>query len=167
MITDSATDRVMRSCIQKVAKLAGHDSAAIIRGIEGGVIPSLKQADRIFCYHGAADAQPVDLNPADIGIDQPTPAVPVFGDTPSAMTRGDKLLATVGIDAVSWATAAAGLEAPQGKPGAARDSPVYAGAIMLHHPGHHESLETAAAAVSGALDSGEALSPFETGRCNN
>jgi len=151
----------------RLAKRAGYDSAAIIRGVEGGVIPSLKQEARIFCYHGDADAQPVDINPADIGIDQPTRAVPIPEDAPSATIRGDATTTTVDIEAVSRAAAAAGLAALQGKHGAARDSLVYAGAIMLHHLGHHESLETAAAAVSGVLDSGEALSRFEAARRNN
>ena len=53
------------------------------------------------------------------------------------------------------------------EPGAARDSLVYAGAIMLHHLGHHESLQAAATAVSGVLDTGEALSRFEAARHNN
>jgi len=151
----------------KLAKHAGYDSAAIIRGVEGGVIPSLKQEARIFCYHGDADAQPIDLNPADIGINQPTRAIPIPGDTPSATARGDETATTVDIDAVSRAAAEAGLAALQGKPGAARDSLVYAGAIMLHHLGHHESLQAAAAAVSGVLDTGEALSRFEAARHNN
>jgi len=145
----------------KLAKHAGYDSAAIIRGVEGGVIPSLKQEARIFCYHGDADAQPVDINPADIGIDQPTRAVPIPEDIPSAMNGSDA------IDAVSRAAAATGLAALQGESGAARDSLVYAGAIMLYHLGHHESLEAAAAAVSGVLDSGEALSRFEAARRYN
>jgi hypothetical protein len=38
---------------------------------------------------------------------------------------------------------------------------------MLHHLGHHESLQAAAAAVSGVLDTGDALSRFEAARHNN
>jgi anthranilate phosphoribosyltransferase len=148
----------------KLAQQAGYDSAAIIRGVEGGVIPSLKQKARIFCYHGSADEQPVDLNPADIGIDQPTRAVPIPENTPSVKIQGDEIATTVDSEAVSRAAAAAGLDALRGKTGAARDSLVYAGAVMLRHLGHHESLVSAAAAVSGALDSGEALARFEAAR---
>ena len=156
MITDSATDLVMRRCIQQVAhaamrhilppvraKLAmhaDHDPAAIIRGAAGGVIPLLKQDARVFCYHCGADEQPVDLNPADTGIDQTTRAVPIPKDTPSATPRSDGIATTVGIYTVSRTAAAAGPEALQGKPGAACDSMVYAGVSMLQHSGHHESL---------------------------
>ena len=134
MITDSTHDPVIRSCLQKVvpgskaraAKQAWHTGqapVAVIHGVKGSNIPAQQQA-RIFCYYCAADAQPVDLSPAAPGVDQPGPAVPIAEVPRQKRPRLTKLPQRLML----------------------RRSPC---AIMLHHPGHHESLGTAAAAVSG------------------
>jgi anthranilate phosphoribosyltransferase len=147
-----------------LARTSGYDSAAIIRGVEGGVIPSLKQPARIFCYHGAAAEQPLDCLPDSIGIVQATRAVPL----PAALqpdTDADGA-AAAGMDreAVARAAANAGLEALQGAPGPARDSLVYAAAIMLQHLGKHESLQEAARAARSVLDNGAAMARFDAAR---
>ena len=119
------------------AKLAQHADSA-----SAATPPALAQDVRIFCYDSGADGQPADLKPTSPGIDQPTPAIPIPKNTTSATIRGAAIATAVDIDAVSRAAATAGLEALPEKPGAARDSLVYTGAVMLPHPGHHESLET-------------------------
>lgn len=144
----------------RLARQAGFDSAAIIRGIEGGVIPSLKQPARVFCYHDGAEESPLDLDPQAIGINQPTRAAPFPEDIPMADARGDANATTFDSDAAAGAAATAGLEALGGKPGPARDSLVYAAAIGLHHLGRNASLAEAADVVRRVIDSGEALSRF-------
>jgi anthranilate phosphoribosyltransferase len=147
-----------------LARHAGFDSAAIVRGVEGGVIPSLKQPAKIFCYHGGGEEHPVDVNPGSIGISQPTRAVPIPDNLQPAKTRGDKIATAIDIEEAAQAAAEAGIAALQGKAGPARDSLVYAGAIMLQHLGRHDSLAAAAATVAGIIDSGKALAHFEAAR---
>ena len=144
-----------------LARQAGFDTAAIIRGVEGGVIPSLKQPAKVFCYHDRGEESPIECYPDSIGIDQPTRAVPIPADTPSAAQQGDEIATTVDIDAAAEAAAATGVAALGGQAGPAHDSLVYAAAIVLHHLGRHESLASAADAVRRVLASGEALARFK------
>ncbi len=144
----------------RLARQAGFDSAAIIRGVEGGVIPSLKQPARVFCYHDAGEEYPLDYDPRSIGIDQPTRAVPLPENTTMAGTQGDAIATTVDIEAAARAAADTGMEALGGKAGPARDSLVYAAAIILNQLGRNGSLVEAADTVRKAIDSGEALSRF-------
>ena len=144
-----------------LARQAGFDTAAIIRGVEGGVIPSLKQPAKVFCYHDRGEESPIECYPDSIGIDQPTRAVPIPADTPSAAQQGDEIATTVDIDAAAEAAATTGVAALGGQAGPAHDSLVYAAAIVLHHLGRHESLASAADAVRLVLASGEALARFK------
>jgi anthranilate phosphoribosyltransferase len=144
-----------------LARQAGFDTAAIVRGVEGGVIPSLKQPARVFCYHDRGEESPLECYPDSIGIDQPTRAVPIPADTPAAIRPGDEIATTVDIDAAAASAARTGLEALGGQPGPAHDSLVYAAAIVLHHLGRHDSLAGAADAVRQVLASGEALARFK------
>ncbi len=145
----------------ELARQAGFDTAAIIRGVEGGVIPSLKQPARVFCYHDRGEESPLECYPDSIGIDQPTRAVPIPAETPAATRPGDEIATTVDIDAAAASAARTGLEALGGQPGPAHDSLVYAAAIVLHHLGRHDSLASAAGAVRQVLASGEALARFK------
>jgi len=147
-----------------LARVSGYDSAAIIRGVEGGVIPSLKQPARIFCYHGAAAEQPLERLPGSIGIEQTTRAVPLPGALQPDPGADGTAAPGVDLEAAARAAASAGLEALQATPGPARDSLVYAAAIMLRHLGKHESLQAAAMAVREVLDNGAAMAHFDAAR---
>jgi anthranilate phosphoribosyltransferase len=59
--------------------------------------------------------------------------------------------------AIAKAAAAAGLAALAGEPGPTRDSLIYGAALCLWHLGRYGSLQSAAQAVRGVLDRGEAL----------
>ena len=144
-----------------LARQAGFDTAAIIRGVEGGVTPSLKQPARVFCYHDRGEESPVECYPDSSGIDQPTRAVPIPADTPAATSPGDEIATTVDTAAAAAAAARTGMEALGGQPGPAHDSLVYAAAILLHHLGRHDSLASAAEAARQVLASGEALARFK------
>lgn len=142
----------------RLARHAGFASAAIIRGVEGGVIPSLKQPAKVYCYHDGGEEYPFEVHPDMIGIGQPTRAVPLPQDiAPEAD-------AAIDCAAAARAAAAAGLAALQGAPGAARDSLAYGAAIMLHHLRRRASLGEAAAAAAEAIDSGAALAHFSAAR---
>lgn len=143
----------------RLARQAGFDSATIIRGVEGGVIPSLKQPARVFCYHGAGKEYPLDYNPRSIGIDQPTRAVPLPEDTAMSGTL-DATANAADIETAARAAAKAGMDALDGKAGPARDSLVYSAAIVLSQLGRSSTLIEAADTVRKAIDSGEALSRF-------
>lgn len=142
------------------ALLARHmdfDSALLVRGVEGGVVPSLRQAGRCVYYHDKGEAQNLDTNPGELGIEQTVRAAPLPDDLPKAARPGDEIAIAVDMEALAAETARAGMAALRGEPGPVHDGLVYSGALILHHLGRSDSLPTAADAVREALASGAAL----------
>ncbi len=135
-----------------LARHAGFDSALIVRGTEGGVIPSLAQTGKVFHYHGGGEEASTEFKPAEIGIAQSlrAPRIPGMSDDGESEAPFDAA-------AVAKAAAEAGLAALNGEPGPTRDCLVYGAALCLWHLKHHGSLKDAAEAVRGALDGGKAL----------
>ena len=137
-----------------LARDAGFDSALLVRGVEGGVVPSLRQNGKAFYYHARGDEQSMEFSPADWGIEQAlrAPQIPGAAD-------GDAGGEAVPIDtaAVAKAAAQAGVDALHGASGATRDALVCAGALCLWHLRRRDSLAAAAAAVREVLDNGRAL----------
>ena len=144
-----------------LARRAGFDSALIVRGVEGGVIPSLRQAGKAFHYHDQGPEQTADFSPAELGIDQPVLAPPIPGRSEPEGDQADPAANQVApkLDnaAVARAAAQAGLAALGGQAGATRDALVCGAALCLFHLKQHDSLQSAAAAVRTILDSGLAL----------
>jgi anthranilate phosphoribosyltransferase len=143
-----------------LARHAGFDSALVVRGVEGGVIPSLRQAGKIFYYHDKGEVKSLDIKPAELDIEQEVRAAPL----PEAFTReikADRINGSVDATAAAEAAAQAGLEALDGKPGPTRDALVYSAALCLWHLGRHNTLRTSADAVRAMLDSGAVLARLQ------
>ena len=144
-----------------LARQAGFDTAMIVRGTEGGVIPSLKQAATVFeYYHGGAES-PRELDPAACGIRQSVRAVPLPVDLPTVATQADHIAASVDMDALATIAAKVGLEALSGKPGPAYDSLVYATAVVLTHTHRYRGIAQAADKAREIIDSQLALAHFQ------
>ena len=139
-----------------LARHVGFDSALIVRGTEGGVIPSLRQQGRFFHYRDAGEERAVDVDPADLGIHQEMRAVPLPDNLPEAERIADDIALTFSVQAAAKVAADAGVAALNGEQGATYDSLVYAGALVLHHLGRHPDLTSAAERVRAVLDSGAA-----------
>jgi anthranilate phosphoribosyltransferase len=136
-----------------LARQAGFDSALIVRGVEGGVIPSLQKAGRFFYYRGQSEEYSVDIDPAEVGIDQSVRAVPLPADLHKAGGAGETFDATT----VAQAAAQAGMEALAGQPGPTREGLVFSAALCLWQVRRYDSVPAAARAVREVLDSGRAL----------
>ncbi len=147
-----------------LARSAGFASALIVRGVEGGVIPSLRATGRAFHYRDKGPEQSLDFRPADFGIDQPVlaPALPVG----IALDDAEPAPGAPGLDvgAAAIAAARAGVDALAGGHGATRDGLVCGASLCLWHLGRLSSLESAAQEVRRVLDSGRALAHFNGGR---
>ena len=135
-----------------LARHAGFDSALIVRGVEGGVIPSLSQTGKVFHYHGGGEEASTEFKPADLGFEQAVRAARI----PGASDEGESA-APFDAAAVAQAAAQAGRAALAGEPGPTRDCLVYGAALCLWHLGRERSMKDAAAAARGAIDSGKAL----------
>jgi len=139
-----------------LARHVGFDSALIVHGTEGGVVPSLRENSRYFYYHDRGEACEAEVEPRDLGIEQAVRAVPLPEDLPKAARPGDEIAITVDIPATARAAAAAGLAALQGERGPTYDSLVLGAALILNHVGRHGALRDAADHVRRVLDSGRA-----------
>ena len=144
-----------------LARCAGFDSALIVRGVEGGIIPSLRQGAKVWAYHDDGDANDTDISPDAAGIEQTVRAVPLPEGIEGYRRKSDTGGGEVDGLAIAEAAARAGLDALAGAPGPARDSLVYAAALVLRHTGRTERLDEGAALARAALDDGRASARFE------
>lgn len=139
-----------------LARHAGFDSALLIRGTEGGVIPSLRQKGTCFSYQHHSEEQSFEIDPTELGIEQSVRAVPLPEDLPQTTRPGDEIAVAVDVPATARAAAQAGLAALEGRPGPTYDSLVCTAALVLWHLGRESSLSVAADRVRDVLDSGKA-----------
>lgn len=146
-----------------LARHAGYDSALLVRGTEGGIIPSLRQTGKIWHYHDKGDESEFDIKPEALGIHQALRAVPLPENLPGYRKKTDGVASSVDAGAIAAEAARAGIEALEGRAGATFDSLVYGGALCLWHLKRQASLSEAAQEVRGALDSGKALERFKAG----
>jgi len=143
-----------------LARHAGYDSALLVRGTEGGIIPSLRQSGKVWNYHDKGDEREVDFKPQDLGINQELRAVPLPEHLPGYRKKTDGVASSVDAGAIAEEAARAGIQALEGTPGASADSLVYGAALCLWHLQRQPSLADAAAAVRDVLASGKALKHF-------
>ena len=144
-----------------LARSAGFDSALVVRGIEGGIIPSLRQNAKVWTYRDGVDEHDTDISPDALGIEQTVRAVPLPEGIAGYRRKSDDTGGEVDGAAIARAAARAGLEALDGAPGPARDSLVYGAALVLRHVGRTQRLDEAAATVRAVLDDGRARARFE------
>jgi anthranilate phosphoribosyltransferase len=143
-----------------LARHAGYDSALLVRGTEGGIIPSLRQTGKIWQYHDKGSEREVDIKPGELGISQELRAVPLPEHLPGYRKKTDGAAASVDADAIAAQAARAGIEALEGNPGATFDSLVYGTALCLWHLNRCASLGEAASTAREALTGGKALAHF-------
>jgi anthranilate phosphoribosyltransferase len=147
-----------------LARRAGFDSALIVRGVEGGVIPSLRQVGKAFYYHDKGQEQSAEFSPAELGIDQPILAPPIPGRQQRQGDEGGQAAPNIDNAVVARAAAEAAQAALSGQAGPTRDSLVCGAALCLWHLKRHDSMQSAAAAVRRVLDSGKALERIQRAR---
>ncbi len=141
-----------------LARHAGFDHSLVIRGTEGGVIPSLRQDSRMFVVHDKGEEQLVEIKPRELGIEQEVraPLIPGMDDASELESHVEAFDAAK----VSVQAAEAGLAALGGQKGAGYDSLVLGAAIMLHGLKKAGSFAAAAEMAKKALDGGAAKAKF-------
>ena len=144
-----------------LARHAGFSSALLVRGVEGGVTPSLKQKGKIWFYHELGEEASLDLNPDTLGINQSVRAVPLPQNVAGYRKKQTEAGQTLDIPAMARAAAEAGLGALDGSPGPAFDSLVYGGALVLNHLKRVGDLGQGAEQIRQVLTGGKARSHFD------
>jgi len=129
-----------------LAQQVGFHSALVIRGLEGGVLPTLRESAN--CFRAWEDTvESCVMDPTAYGIEQTTRGVlPELDQTVTA-----KHTVELGMDALS------------GKAGPAFDSLVYGAAMTLWHCGLQTAPKQAADHVRQIITSGQAKAFFERG----
>ena len=176
------TTRLMTGYVHKayppvyaaLARAAGYDGAMIVRGVEGGCIPSLSQPAKFFAYINDSADEEIRVTPDAVGVNQTARTIPIppqhINDTPlvTANESEAELSAPIDTQAVAEYCAQLGVAALSGDDDDAcamlRDSLVYGGAIALLHCGRATTLGDAAKQVRAAIDSGEAGARFAAAR---
>ncbi|GMT50194.1 MAG: hypothetical protein IEMM0008_1733 [bacterium] len=141
-----------------LARHVGFDSGLIIRGMEGGVIPSLRKAGTMVYYHDMGPEQSIEVSPSDLGIQQDIASAAIPEDIPKASKKKDEIAADIDVDAVAKVAAEEGIKALQGEKGPTRDGLIYSAALCLWHVKKYDTLSASAQAVKEVLDSGKAHS---------
>ncbi|MDH3281466.1 MAG: anthranilate phosphoribosyltransferase [Gammaproteobacteria bacterium] len=143
-----------------LARQSGFTSAMIVRGVEGGVVPSLTQPAKLFRFMGSSGDEEWRIEPEHVGVDCAVRAVPLPAALPPFAGTPDDVETAIDVDAIASAAAEAGVRALGGVPGPMRESLVYAGALCLTHLGRSRNLKTAADSVREVLASGAAHRRF-------
>ncbi len=142
----------------------GYSSTLVVRGIEGGVIPSLNAQTRVVSYQSGKPDEEWKLHPKDADIESTVRSVPIGakGDQRAADEAIDDMSQEPDMSRLAAPAAETGLEALKGKPGPTRDSLVLAAAMILRQVGRAETLQAATDLARRALDSGDARGRFES-----
>ena len=146
-----------------LARHAGFSSALLVRGVEGAITPSLKQKGKVWFYHDLGNESSLDLEPRSLGVEQRVRAVPLPQDLPGYRKKQADTGQTIDPQAMAEAAAEAGLKALDGCAGAAFDSLVYAGALVLCHLRRAGDLAAGAERVRQVLNTGKARAHFDAG----
>lgn len=130
-----------------LADVSGMDSTLLVRGVEGGVVPSLRQQGLMISYQGVKEKDRVDINPKSLGIDQAMRAI-AFPEHLSVKNDIKKL--------AEYAVTL-GKAALAGEKGLFYDGLVLSTSLVLWHTKKADSLIEAAQITRSILDSGKAL----------
>ncbi len=146
------------------ADVAGFDSATFVRGVEGGIVPSVAQVSRYFPWQRSSHAQSGRIVPFD---DIQLAEVPVdpasLGITQNQRTVPWPPVAASDHQAAALACADLGMAALQGQAGVMRDA-IRLGACVTVAGLQNTALNSALESVDDALDSGRAWRCFHEKR---
>jgi anthranilate phosphoribosyltransferase len=133
------------SVLAYLAHQIGFDSTLMVRGIEGGVLPTLREESNCFSEQNGL-AEPYVITPTEFDIHQ---------DTRGVLPQNALVTAQE--------TAEQGLHALSGQSGTAFDSLILGAAMALSHFGLQSSAQQAADHVRQVIQSGKAKAYFERG----
>ena len=125
----------------------GFNSSLLIRGVEGGVVPSLRQKGLMISYHKGVEKARVETDPKLLGINSELRAIAIPKEFKNGIERD--LLAEYVVNL--------GCSALSGESGMFYDSLVYSASLILWHVNKENSIEESASMVRQALDSGRVL----------
>ncbi len=135
----------------ELASASGLDSALLVRGVEGGVIPSLRQVGLMISYDKENERARIEVDPKKLGIHRDLRAIPL----------PEKKYVANNINALAKHAIVLGKEALAGEKGIFYDGLVYGASLILYHTKRTDNLPDAAEMVRMVLNSGKARTRLE------
>jgi len=152
-----------------LARHVGYDSLLLVRGTEGGVIPSFRAPAHVIRYgEGVKHDEGVNFQELDLDLKE-SDLIREYraADIPEDVPLANKDIHPVGmkwdIDALSALCAEQGREALSGKSGPLFDAAVLGAALVMWHTGKVQSLSKAANKARSVIVSGEAMQRLDAG----
>jgi len=164
--THLVTGYVHKPYRETYAMLARHcdfNSLLLVRGTEGGVIPSFRKDAHIVHYvsGGAERELDIELAPLDLARDYRALDIPDTVKKPSEAEQAMGL--KWDIDELAKLGADTGRKALAGEPGPVYDAAVIGAALTLWHMGRETDMQSAVKKAREAISSGAAAERFEAG----
>lgn len=152
-----------RETYAMLARHTGYESLLLVRGTEGGIIPSFRGRGHIVRYwHHEADME-MDIDLEEMDLEREYRAADIPPATPAAVELPDRIGMKWDIDALSTLCAEAGVRALEGEQGPVQDAAILGSALVLWHIGRVKSLAEGADMARQTIASGEALQRLNVG----
>ena len=144
-----------------LARNAGFDSSIVIRGTEGGIVPSLRQkANAHFYLNKDKNDELIEIEPGkDLDINQTVRAVKI-PDEFEKKAKLDKIEIKVDAKEIAKESLKLGMDALSGTAGPMRDCIALSTSIILQHVSQ-QSITDCFREINDVLDSGAALERFK------
>ena len=144
-----------------LARNAKFDTAIVVRGTEGGVIPSLRQKSNAHYYTSIeSEDELIEINPEeDLNIKQDERAVKI-PETITKKTTHDKIETKVSPIELAKESLKMGMKALSGEEGVMSDCITYGASIILNHVTGN-GIKASASEIKKVLQSGSALKRFK------
>lgn len=146
-----------------LAKVSGFDSAILVKGVEGGVAPSLRGDGKIFYYNDDDEMKETKFNAKDLDINHKMRAVPLPELEKVEEIKLDEISSDINVEDFSQKAAEIGLLALDGKDGPAKDTLIFTASIALSIIKKIQFTD-AADQIKKAINSGKAKEFFYNAR---
>jgi len=139
------------------------DSLLLVRGTEGGIIPSFRADAHVVRYDDKTSYEELDFNLTDLDLMREYRAEDIPKELPLAECPPYPLGMKWDINALSSLCAERGRDALSGKQNALQDAAILGAALIMWHIGFSSSLKAASDEARRVIKSGEALARLEAG----
>ncbi len=152
-----------RDIYAMLARHSHYKSMLLVRGTEGGLVPSFAKPAHVVRYMDNDVNTELDFDLHECGLNRDFRAADIPETVPLAGSNTDRIGMKWDLDKLSLACAETGQAALGGQPGALQDAAVLGAALTLWHLGKAPDLTQAADQARAAIASGEALKRLNAG----
>ncbi len=146
-----------------LARHVGYDSLLLVRGTEGGIIPSFRNRAHFVRFTNEIEYDEFDLDLHSMGLQRDYRAADIPADLAPASPQTDPIGMKWNMTALATLCAEEGHKALSGGKGPIQDAAVLGAATIMWHLGNEADLATAANKARSVIESGEALRYLEAG----